>query len=110
MSDEMENDSNAKKAQPCAQDRLLTQFVLQKTDVDLYLVNGIKLQGQIVAYDRFVITLLARGQTQMVFKHTISTLRVKSEENRREFYTEATAPETKSPTILRKKSRRSREP
>ena len=39
----------------------------------IYLVNGIKLQGQIESFDQFVI-LLKNTVNQMVYKHAISTV------------------------------------
>ncbi|MGO2462521.1 MAG: RNA chaperone Hfq, partial [Ewingella sp.] len=39
----------------------------------IYLVNGIKLQGQIESFDQFVI-LLKNTVSQMVYKHAISTV------------------------------------
>ena len=41
--------------------------------VSIYLVNGIKLQGQIESFDQYVI-LLRNTVTQMVYKHAISTV------------------------------------
>lgn len=41
--------------------------------VAIYLVNGIKLQGQIEAFDEEVI-LLKNTISQMVYKHAISTV------------------------------------
>lgn len=41
--------------------------------VSIYLVNGIKLQGQIEAFDQYVV-LLRNTVTQMVYKHAISTV------------------------------------
>jgi host factor-I protein len=39
----------------------------------MYLVNGIKLQGQIESFDQYVV-LLKNTVTQMVYKHAISTV------------------------------------
>ena len=39
----------------------------------MFLVNGIKLQGQIEAFDQFVV-LLKNNATQAVYKHAISTI------------------------------------
>ena len=39
----------------------------------IYLVNGIKLQGQIESFDQYVV-LLKNTVTQMVYKHAISTV------------------------------------
>jgi len=41
--------------------------------VSIYLVNGIKLQGQIDSFDLYVV-LLKNTVTQMVYKHAISTV------------------------------------
>ena len=41
--------------------------------VSIFLVNGIKLQGQIESFDQFVI-LLKTTVRQMVYKHAVSTL------------------------------------
>jgi host factor-I protein len=41
--------------------------------VSIYLVNGIKLQGQIESFDQFVV-LLKNAVSQMVYKHAISTV------------------------------------
>ena len=41
--------------------------------VSIYLVNGIKLQGQVESFDQFVV-LLKNQVNQMVYKHAISTI------------------------------------
>jgi host factor-I protein len=41
--------------------------------VSIFLVNGIKLQGQIESFDQFVV-LLKNSVSQMVYKHAISTV------------------------------------
>ncbi len=41
--------------------------------VSIYLINGIKLQGQIESFDQYVV-LLRNSVTQMVYKHAISTV------------------------------------
>ena len=45
----------------------------EKVAVSIYLVNGIKLQGQIDSFDQFVI-VLKNSVNQMVYKHAISTI------------------------------------
>lgn len=45
----------------------------EKVPVSIYLVNGIKLQGQIESFDQYVI-LLKNTVSQMVYKHAISTI------------------------------------
>ena len=45
----------------------------EKVPVSIFLVNGIKLQGQIDSFDQFVI-LLKSSVNQMVYKHAVSTI------------------------------------
>ena len=45
----------------------------ERVPVSIYLVNGIKLQGQIESFDQFVV-LLKNAVSQMVYKHAISTV------------------------------------
>jgi host factor-I protein len=55
------------------QDPFLNALRKEKVPVSIYLVNGIKLQGQIDAFDQFVV-LLKNSVNQMVYKHAISTV------------------------------------
>lgn len=55
------------------QDPFLNALRRDNTAVSIYLVNGIKLQGQIESFDQFVI-LLKNSVSQMVYKHAISTI------------------------------------
>ncbi|XOD69976.1 MAG: RNA chaperone Hfq [Sodalis sp. (in: enterobacteria)] len=55
------------------QDPFLNSLRRERIPVSIYLVNGIKLQGQIESFDRFVI-LLKNTVSQMVYKHAISTV------------------------------------
>lgn len=55
------------------QDPFLNQLRKENVPVSLYLVNGIKLQGQIESFDQYVL-LLRNTVTQMVYKHAISTI------------------------------------
>ncbi len=55
------------------QDPFLNLLRKDKVPVSIYLVNGIKLQGQIEAFDQFVI-LLKNSVSQMVYKHAVSTV------------------------------------
>ena len=66
------NTSNQQKGS-LLQEPFLNELRKQNTKVSIYLVNGIKLQGQIESFDRFVIQLKA-GVTQIVYKHAISTI------------------------------------
>lgn len=55
------------------QDPFLNTLRKEKVPVSIYLVNGIKLQGQIDSFDQFVV-LLRNSVNQMVYKHAISTV------------------------------------
>ncbi|MBI2379718.1 MAG: RNA chaperone Hfq [Gammaproteobacteria bacterium] len=55
------------------QDPFLNALRKERIPVAIYLVNGIKLQGQIESFDQFVI-LLKNTVSQMVYKHAISTV------------------------------------
>ncbi|MBT3888689.1 MAG: RNA chaperone Hfq [Nitrosomonadaceae bacterium] len=55
------------------QDPFLNALRTEHIPVSIYLVNGIKLQGQIDSFDQYVI-LLKNTVTQMVYKHAISTV------------------------------------
>lgn len=55
------------------QDPYLNALRKEKVAVSIYLVNGIKLQGQIESFDQFVI-LLKSAVSQLVYKHAISTV------------------------------------
>lgn len=51
----------------------LNALKIEKIPVAIYLVSGIKLQGQIEAFDECVI-LLKNSVSQIVYKHAISTV------------------------------------
>ena len=55
------------------QDPFLNALRKEKVSVSVYLVNGIKLQGQVEAFDQFCI-VLRNTVNQMVYKHAISTI------------------------------------
>ncbi len=61
----------ADKAQ--LQDPFLNTLRRERVPVSIYLVNGIKLQGQVESFDQYVV-LLKGPVTQMVYKHAISTI------------------------------------
>ncbi len=55
------------------QEPFLNTLRKERVPVSIYLVNGIKLQGQIESFDQFVV-LLKNSVNQMVYKHAISTI------------------------------------
>lgn len=55
------------------QDPFLNALRKERVPVSIFLVNGIKLQGQIESFDQFVV-LLKNSVSQLVYKHAISTI------------------------------------
>ena len=55
------------------QDPFLNALRKERIPVSIYLVNGIKLQGQVESFDQFVI-LLKNSVSQLVYKHAVSTI------------------------------------
>jgi len=56
------------------QDAFLNHVRKTKIPVTVFLVNGVKLQGVITSFDNFCILLRRDGQSQLVYKHAISTV------------------------------------
>ena len=55
------------------QEPFLNALRKEKIQVSIFLVNGIKLQGQVDSFDQYVI-ILKNTVNQMVYKHAISTI------------------------------------
>ena len=55
------------------QEPCLNALRRERVPVSIYLVNGIKLQGQVESFDQFVV-LLKNSVSQMIYKHAISTI------------------------------------
>ncbi len=55
------------------QDPFLNALRKERIPVSIFLVNGIKLHGQVESFDQFVV-LLKNTVSQMVYKHAISTV------------------------------------
>ena len=56
------------------QDVFLNALRKQKIPVTMFLVNGVKLQGVVSWFDNFCVLLRRDGQSQLVYKHAISTI------------------------------------
>ena len=56
-----------------AQDRFLDELIKMHTRVSIFLVNGVKLEGEIKSYDRYVI-IMSNAVSDKVYKHAISTI------------------------------------
>jgi host factor-I protein len=64
--------SNEKKQN--LQDTFLNSVRKSKTPLTIFLVNGVKLQGVVTWFDNFCVLLRRDGQSQLVYKHAISTI------------------------------------
>jgi len=56
------------------QDAFLNQLRKTKTPLTIFLINGVKLQGVITWFDNFCVLLRRDGQSQLIYKHAISTI------------------------------------
>lgn len=56
------------------QDTFLNSVRKTKTPLTIFLVNGVKLQGVVTWFDSFCVLLRREGQSQLVYKHAISTI------------------------------------
>ena len=59
---------------PNLQDQFLNLLRKYKTPVTMFLVKGVKLQGIVTWFDNFSILLRRDGQSQLVYKHAVSTI------------------------------------
>ena len=55
------------------QDAFLNQIIKDDIPVSIYLLNGIKLQGQVKSFDQYVV-VLSGNTPQLIYKHSISTI------------------------------------
>ncbi len=69
-----ELDSPMSEKQQNLQDTFLNAVRKSKSAVTIFLVNGVKLQGNITWFDNFCVLLRRDGQAQLVYKHAISTV------------------------------------
>jgi host factor-I protein len=56
------------------QDLFLNALRRTKTPVTMFLVKGVKLQGIVTWFDNFSVLLRRDGQSQLIYKHAISTI------------------------------------
>ena len=62
------------KKQKSLQDVFLSATERTQTPVTMFLVNGVRLQGRIAAYDLFCMLLEREGYVQLAYKHAVSTV------------------------------------
>ena len=56
------------------QDQFLNSIRRSKTPATIFLVKGVKLQGIVTWFDAFSLLLRREGASQLVYKHSISTI------------------------------------
>ena len=56
------------------QDMFLEHLRDRKTEVTMFLVNGIRLQGYVRSFDKFAIQLVRGNSSQLVYKHAVSAI------------------------------------
>ena len=56
------------------QDAFLNNVRKNKIPLTIFLVNGVKLQGIVTWFDNFCVLLRRDGNSQLVYKHAISTI------------------------------------
>lgn len=56
------------------QDAFLNHVRKNKVPLTIFLVNGVKLQGVVTWFDNFCVLLRRDSQSQLVYKHAISTI------------------------------------
>jgi host factor-I protein len=60
--------------QASVQDKFLHALITEKTLASVYLINGIRLSGQVASFDSYVVVVESVSGLQMIFKHAISTV------------------------------------
>ena len=55
------------------QDSFLNKIIKDNIPLSVYLLNGIKLQGQVISFDEYVI-VLSGNTPQLIYKHSVSTI------------------------------------
>ena len=82
-----------------AQDRFLNQMIEEHRKVAVFLASGVKLEGEIVSYDQYVI-LMKGAMTDKVYKHAVSTIQPLEEGVSRP--ARPVTGEPRTPTIIRR--------
>ena len=56
------------------QDQFLNRLRKEHATATVFLVNGFQIRCTITGFDPFVVTVVADGKTEMIYKHAISTI------------------------------------
>jgi host factor-I protein len=66
----------SESAQRDIQESFFDSIRRERSEVVVYLINGIRLRGRIKSFDRFTFVLESEGHDQLIFKHAVSTVGV----------------------------------
>ncbi len=66
--------AQAMAAKATLQDRFLAAAIRAGEAMTVFLVNGVRLQGTVTAFDSYSLLLTRGDQSQVVYKHAISTM------------------------------------
>ncbi|AXC16098.1 RNA-binding protein Hfq (plasmid) [Acidisarcina polymorpha] len=58
------------------QETFLNTVRKDKSMITIYLISGTKLTGKIRSFDKYTLLLESKGEDQLIFKHTISTVTI----------------------------------
>ncbi len=71
---ELEDSASTEAAKNGLQDSFLSAAARERQHMTVFLMNGVMLQGTVIAHDQFSLLLERSGQAQLVYKHAISTM------------------------------------
>ncbi|MDH5655735.1 MAG: RNA chaperone Hfq [Spirochaetia bacterium] len=56
------------------QDMVLNSARKDKSEITIYLTNGVPLKGRVLSFDNFTVVIEQQGKQNLVYKHAISTI------------------------------------
>jgi len=56
------------------QDLVLNSARKDKSEITIYLTNGVPLKGRVLSFDNFTVVIENQGKQNLVYKHAISTI------------------------------------
>ena len=56
------------------QDLVLNSARKDKSEITIYLTNGVPLKGRVLSFDNFTVVIEHQGKQNLVYKHAISTI------------------------------------
>lgn len=56
------------------QNDMYTELIQKKTRITVFVKNGVRISGELLASDKFTILMLVGEKQQLIYKHAISTI------------------------------------